>query len=362
MTTVIIGCQWGDEGKGKIVDLLSENADIVVRAQGGANAGHTVVIDGKKFVLHLIPSGILRKKTICVIGNGVVVDPDALNQEISLLKKLGIKLEGRLLISDRAHIVTAEHKERDAKNDQKRIGTTGRGIGPAYADKINRTGIRVGDSNLFKKFSCDTTAFLIDAIKKNKKIIAEGAQGMMLDIDLGTYPYVTSSNTTVGGICTGTGIPPKAISKVIGVAKAYTTRVGAGPFPTEFPEKLGNQIREKGAEFGATTGRSRRCGWFDAVIVKYACQVNGVDEIALTKLDVLDGLAKLKIRVGDKKYIELPGWDQNTVGIKIFEDLPKNARNYIMRIEKLINAKISIISTGADRSDTIFASGQKLSG
>lgn len=353
MVTVIIGTQWGDEGKGKIVDLLSAKADIVVRAQGGANAGHTVVVDGKKYILHLIPSGILHKKATCVIGNGVVIDPDALNQEIALLKKLEVDIDKRLLISDRAHIVTAEHKERDARNDQKRIGTTGRGIGPAYTDKASRIGIRVGDGAFFKKFACDTTTFLINAIRKNKRIIAEGAQGMMLDIDLGTYPYVTSSNTTVAGICTGTGIPPKAISRVIGVAKAYTTRVGNGPFPTEFPEKLGSQIREKGAEFGATTGRPRRCGWFDAVVVKYACEVNGIDEIALTKLDVLDGLARIKVRVGEKRYEELPGWQSDTSGIRSFKKLPVNAQRYIRHIEQLIGVPITLISVGAERNQTI---------
>ena len=350
---VILGAQWGDEGKGKIVDLLSARADIVVRAQGGANAGHTIVVDGKKLVFHLIPSGILHKKIICVIGNGVVIDPDVLKEEMDSLEKIGINIKNRFYISDRAHVVTPEHKERDAMNYQGRIGTTGRGIGPAYMDKVGRVGTRMGDTGMFKEFIRDTTVFLLDAIKKKKKIIAEGAQGMMLDIDLGTYPFVTSSNTTAGGVCTGTGIPPKAISRVIGVAKAYTTRVGAGPFPTELPEAEGNALRDRGKEFGATTGRTRRCGWFDAVIVKYACEVNGIDSIALTKLDVLDDLEKIKIRVGDEKYIEMLGWQTDTSSIRSFKKLPLNAQRYILKLEKLIGVPITLISVGAERNQTI---------
>ncbi|MEK7615804.1 MAG: adenylosuccinate synthetase [Patescibacteria group bacterium] len=369
MVTVIIGAQWGDEGKGKVVDLLSAKADIVVRVQGGANAGHTIVVDGKKHILHLIPSGILHKKVICVIGNGVVIDPEVLEEEIELIKKLGLDVDKRLLISDRAHIVSAEHKERDVRDSQKKIGTTGRGIGPAYMDKVGRTGLRTVDfikkDKRFGKYVTDTSAYLNKNLKK--RIIMEGAQGAMLDVDFGTYPYVTSSNTMAGAASTGSGIGPTKIDKVIGIVKAYTTRVGNGPLPTEFPDELGEQIRQKGNEFGATTGRPRRCGWFDAVVVRYACQVSGVDECVLMKLDVLDDLETIRICTKYKDYdsfpadfseiepiyIDVPGWQSDTSKIKKFEKLPKQAQAYIKRLETLIGVPIKLISVGAERNQTI---------
>jgi len=382
MVQIIIGAQWGDEGKGKIVDLMSQNADIVVRVQGGANAGHTIIVDGTKFVMHLIPSGILHPKTICVIGHGVVIDPEVLLQEIELLKKAGISVEGRLFVSNRAHIVLPKHKEADKRNEQsasKPIGTTGRGIGPAYSDKVSRVGLRVVDfiktDHRFDGFVADTSAFLNQAIRDKKNIIIEGAQGALLDIDLGTYPYVTSSNTTSGGACTGSGIGPTKIDEVIGIAKAYTTRVGEGPFPTELLDEQGNQLRERGKEFGATTGRPRRCGWFDAFVVRYACEVNGVDEIVMTKLDVLDNFKTIKICTGYEYngkqlasfpadieiltkvmpvYEELPGWQTNTAGITDFEKLPTQAKRYLQRIEELIGVKIGMISVGAERNQTIW--------
>ncbi|MEK7583290.1 MAG: adenylosuccinate synthetase [Patescibacteria group bacterium] len=377
MVKVIIGCQWGDEGKGKVVDLMSQDADVVVRVQGGANAGHTIVAGDQKFVLHLIPSGILNPKTVCVIGNGVVIDPDALSEELELLKKLGVDVTGRLLISNRAHIVTVEHKQQDQKNEQsasRKIGTTGRGIGPAYRDKVSRVGVRVVDfmkkDHRFDAFIADTGAYLNQAIRDKKKIIMEGAQGALLDVDHGTYPYVTSSNTTAGGASTGSGIGPTKIDHVIGIAKAYTTRVGEGPLPTELPEAEGNALREKGHEFGATTGRPRRCGWFDAVVVRYACDINGIDELVITKLDVLDYLPVIKICVGykDQKYFpadidmlaaaepvyeDLPGWQTSTTSVRRFEDLPAAAQAYIQRMETLIGVPVKLISVGAERNQTI---------
>lgn len=374
MTTVIIGCQWGDEGKGKVVDLMSAEADIVVRVQGGANAGHTIVVNEQKHILHLIPSGILHKKVICVIGNGVVIDPDVLQEEIEVLQKLGISVRGRLLISDRAHIVTAEHKQRDIRDSQKKIGTTGRGIGPAYMDKVGRTGLRMVDfvktDKRFAGYVTDTSPYLNEAIKKNKKIIMEGAQGAMLDVDFGTYPFVTSSNTMAGAASTGSGIGPTKIDKVVGIVKAYTTRVGNGPLPTEFPAELGEQIRQKGNEFGATTGRPRRCGWFDAVVVRYACQVSGVDSCVLMKLDVLDDLDTIKICTGYQGlksfpadldlltkatpiYEEMPGWQTDISKIRSFKNLPRNAQLYIKKLESLIGVSIKIISVGPERTQTI---------
>ena len=384
MVTVILGAQWGDEGKGKVVDLMSQDADIVVRVQGGANAGHTIIVEDKKFVLHLIPSGILNPKTICVIGNGVVIDPTALTEEIELLQKLGVDFTGspngeasRLLISNRAHIVTPEHKEQDQAAEQhavRKIGTTGRGIGPAYRDKVSRIGLRMVDfmkeDHRFDAYVTDTSAYLNQAIRDGKKIIMEGAQGALLDIDHGTYPYVTSSNTTAGGASTGSGIGPTKIDSVIGIAKAYTTRVGSGPLPTELPEDVGNAIRDKGKEFGATTGRPRRCGWFDAVVVRYACDISGISELVVTKLDVLDNLPKIKICVGYKNqkyfpadidvltgvepiYEDMPGWQTTTTGVKRFEDLPRQAQAYIQRIEELICIPVKLISVGAERSQTI---------
>lgn len=339
---IVVGSQWGDEGKGKIVDLISQDADIVARYQGGANAGHTIVINGKQYILHLIPSGILHPNCICVIGNGVVIDPIALKNEIKMLEDNGINVHGRLFISHKAHLIMPYHKlldqvrEKDAKSYA--IGTTGRGIGPAYFDKATRSGIRIVDlldkkgfeqklrNNLEEKYNIlhkiygfekinvdelmeeylsfdaeiddlitDTTLLLNNAIAEGKKIIAEGAQGALLDLDHGTYPYVTSSNPTSGGACTGLGIPPTAISKVIGIVKAYTTRVGNGPFPTELKDQTGERLRQIGAEYGATTGRPRRCGWLDLVALKYSVMINGITEIAITKLDVLDAFDEIKV-------------------------------------------------------------------
>lgn len=415
---VIIGAQWGDEGKGKVIDIYAGNADLIARYQGGNNAGHTVVIDGDSFILHLIPSGILHKGKICVIGNGVVVDPKALLEEIQMLESKGIKVDSRLFISEDAHVIFPYHKKLDELREakKKKIGTTKKGIGPCYADKVARLGIRFVDllndevfrdklqNNLdeknailskiynvdgfsfdelhkeyteytkrLKKYICDTAVMLNDAIKAKKRVLFEGAQGTLLDVDHGTYPYVTSSNSTAGGASTGTGVGPSKIDKVIGVVKAYTTRVGEGPFPTEFQEGLMNKIREKGKEFGATTGRPRRCGWFDSVIVKHAIMVNGIDEIVVTKLDVLDCLDSLKICTAYKfegklyknfpsdlkvlsncepVYEELPGWKTDTTGVTSYSRLPKNAKKYLKTMQKILNTKIALISVGSDRRQT----------
>ncbi|MBN3039315.1 MAG: adenylosuccinate synthase [Candidatus Omnitrophica bacterium] len=419
--TVLVGTQWGDEGKGKIIDVLSRKADIIVRFQGGNNAGHTVVVDNQKFILHLIPSGVLNRGKTCIIGNGVVVDPQVLLEEIENLEKRGIDIGNNLKISDQAHLIFPYHKIidklRESRKTRQKIGTTGRGIGPCYADKVNRCGIRLADlldKEVFKKklklalieknemfrkiyrhqgfsfadihrqylayaekiakYSFDCAEFLYSAIKKRKNILFEGAQGTVLDVDFGTYPFVTSSNTTAGGACIGTGVAPTDIDKIIGVAKAYTTRVGSGPFPTQFSRKLLEEIRHKGNEFGATTGRPRRCGWFDAVVVRRAVTVNRLDEIALTKLDVLDGLKKIKICTAynykGKKYTvfppnikvlegcqpvyeEHPGWPNATSSITKFKNLPTNARRYIERLEALLNVKISMISVGSEREQII---------
>ena len=419
--TVIVGAQWGDEGKGKIIDILTENVDIIARYQGGNNAGHTVVTNGKIYILHLIPSGILHKKKVCVIGNGVVVDPAALIEEIEHLNKRGIDVKNRLLVSSQAHIIFPYHKLldelRETKKGKKKIGTTKRGIGPCYADKVNRSGIRmidlldekgfceklkanVADKNLILKkiyghegfdykklcsqylgyakkikgFITDTTLFLNKAIDKKKRVLFEGAQGTLLDIDHGTYPFVTSSNATAGGACTGTGVSPAKIDKVIGVVKAYTTRVGEGPFPTEFDEVLMDKIRKKGKEFGATTGRPRRCGWFDAVITRHSVSVNGISELAVTKLDVLDSLKEIKICTAYKYkgktfkefpadikmvsgcqgvYETHPGWMTETTNIRKYSELPGNAKKYLKRIAELLNSKIKIISVGSRRKETI---------
>ncbi|MGE4357471.1 MAG: adenylosuccinate synthase, partial [Candidatus Omnitrophota bacterium] len=341
---VVVGAQWGDEGKGKIIDYLARDSDVIVRYQGGNNAGHTVVIDNKKFVLHLIPSGILHKNKLCIIGNGVVIDPSALLAEIGELKRNGVEIDSNLVISEQAHVIFPYHKLLDQLREKRRkIGTTGRGIGPCYADKVGRVGIRIIDlldkdifaqklklnleeknelikkvyggkgfsfqeiyseyleyARKIKKYVGNTLLILKEAIKKKKNVLFEGAQGTLLDIDFGTYPYVTASNASVGGVCTGTGVSPKDIDKVIGVAKAYTTRVGEGPFPTEFKSDLMEKIRLRGKEFGATTGRPRRCGWFDAVLVGYSIMVNGIDELAITKLDVLDEMENIKICIGYK--------------------------------------------------------------
>lgn len=419
--TVLIGTQWGDEGKGKIIDILSGQADIIVRFQGGNNAGHTIVVKDEQFILHLIPSGILHQDKICVIGNGVVIDPRVLLQEIEDLKKRGIEVDDNLKVSDQAHLILPYHKIvdklREAKNAAQKIGTTGRGIGPCYADKVNRCGIRVGDlldqevfreklhaalaekNEIFKKiyghngfsfqqiyqeytgyagkiekYTLDCCQFLNNAVREGRNILFEGAQGTALDVDFGTYPYVTSSNATAGGACTGTGVSPVDIDRIIGVAKAYTTRVGSGPFPTEFSPALLEKIRQKGKEFGATTGRPRRCGWFDAVVVRRAVLVNHLAEIAVTKLDVLDGLKTIKICTGynhrGKTYLDFPasnkvldecrpvyeehpGWTEETTGAAVFDELPLNARRYIHRLEELLNVKIGMISVGSERDEII---------
>lgn len=418
-TRVVVGMQWGDEGKGKIVDILTSQADIVARYQGGANAGHTVVVGEQKFILHLIPSGILHPEKVCVIGNGVVIDLEYFFSEIDALKKRGINPEGRIWISESAHLVMPYHKIMEAYEEQKRkdkIGTTLRGIGPAYQDKIARTGIRISDlwdkkifeakvkENLkskqnvlknskeklsaaqivkifsgfktkIKNYVTDTSLFLNQAVKQNKNLLLEGAQGTLLDIDFGTYPFGTSSNTTVGGACTGLGIPPRAIDEVIGVAKAYSTRVGNGPFPTELNNSLGNSLRQKGDEFGATTSRPRRCGWLDLVVLKYATRINGVDKLAVTKLDVLDNLDEIKVCTGYKYkneilqefpqdqnlfekckpvYQTLPGWKTATQSITRIEQLPHNARRYLDYVQENTTAKIFLISTGCRREDTII--------
>ncbi|HCG76524.1 MAG: adenylosuccinate synthase [bacterium (Candidatus Ratteibacteria) CG_4_9_14_3_um_filter_41_21] len=422
MVTVIVGTQWGDEGKGKVIDYLARDCDIVARYQGGANAGHTVIANGKKYIFHLIPSGILYPNKICILGNGLVVDPVALLSEISGLKKRGINLNRRFFVSENAHLTLPYHKLLDQIEDKKRgkgkLGTTGRGIGTTYTDKYARLGIRIVDFlnektfreklrislklknyllkkyyeekiyNLekisgeyqayrkeIKKYVIDTSFYLNQAIKKGKKILAEGAQGTFLDIDFGTYPYVTASNPIAGGACTGLGIGPTKINKVIGIAKAYTTRVGKGPFPTEFKDEFGEKIRKLGNEFGATTGRPRRCGWLDAVLVKQAGIINGLSNLAITKLDVLNSLKKIRIAVGyhyrgrrlnqfpnsfeffsqvKPIYEEMPGWQKDLSGIKRYQDLPGKAKDYLKRIEDLTEVKISLISTGPVRQDTIL--------
>ena len=400
--TIVVGAQWGDEGKGKIIDMLAADADIIIRYQGGNNAGHTVVVGQNEFILHLIPSGILHKGKTCIIGNGVVIDPEALLKEIDMLRGKGIKVDGNLFISEAAHVIFPYHKVIDKRRGAK-IGTTGRGIGPCYVDKMARCGIRMADlvnaetlrrklqANLedskefdFKKiygqyleygrkikgYLTNVPVLLGKAIAKKKRILFEGAQGTLLDIDHGTYPYVTSSNATAGGALTGTGVGPTAIDKVMGVVKAYTTRVGEGPFPTQFEDDLMEKIRSKGKEFGATTGRPRRCGWFDAIIVRHAVIVNGLSEIAVTKLDVLDEMEKIKICTGYKYkgkiyrdfpadidmlsncgliYEELQGWMQDTTGVTKFQDLPKNAKAYLKRLSKLLDVKIGIVSVGSKR-------------
>jgi len=421
-TQVVVGAQWGDEGKGKIIDILAKGVDYVVRYQGGNNAGHTVVKDGGEFVLHLIPSGIFHKKVHCVIGNGVVVDPAALIEEIEGLKKKGVSVDGRLFVSERAHLIFPYHRIYDKLREDKKgfikIGTTGRGIGPSYGDKALRSGIRVidifdpplfreklqksllekneiftkiydvkpfdfdeiydqylGFAKKMKPFVCDTAFLLNEVIRKKKSVLFEGAQGTHLDVDHGTYPFVTSSYVTSGGAAVGSGVPPTEIDKVVGVVKAYTTRVGEGPFPTEFGPDLMDEIRKKGKEFGATTGRPRRCGWFDSVLVKYSCMVNGISEIAVTKIDVMDDLKKIKICVGYKHkgkiyktfpasltvqleaqpiYEEHPGWLSDTSRAKKFSDLPLNAKKYLDRLTKLLSVPITILSVGSHEKQTIF--------
>jgi adenylosuccinate synthase len=420
--TLVLGSQWGDEGKGKIVDILSSSTDIVARYQGGANAGHTVVFEGRQFILHLIPSGILNPKTVCIIGNGVVVDPYALIEEIKLLSNFNISVENRLLISNKSHLILPYHKLLDKASEEcasSSIGTTGRGIGPAYVDKFSRCGIRAIEAlfpehikkHIFNNFQekiklltsvygkhfdekieaivedylkalaqisnfiTDTSYFLNSQIDNNKSILIEGAQGTLLDIDHGTYPFVTSSSPTSGGACSGLGIPPTKINRIIGVAKAYSTRVGNGPFPTELKDQLGEHIRQKGKEFGSTTGRPRRCGWLDLVALKYSVMINGITEIALTKIDVLSELDEIKVctkyKINNSVTMEFPseaflldkvepiyenfnGWRKSLVGIDKIDKLPKEAQDYIAFIQDFLNCKVSFISTSPDRADTII--------
>lgn len=417
---VVVGTQWGDEGKGKIVHLITDRFDIVARYQGGHNAGHTVIIQDDKYILHLIPSGILHPEKVCVIGNGVVVDPVALEKELEMLKDFEVK--DRLFISDRSHLIMPYHRAVEAAEENRlaegRIGTTSRGIGPCYEDKVGRRGIRLGDLSYPELFRAkletnlalkneilihlykaepldaeqiyvsymklapqilplvtDTAEYLNGAIQSGKSILFEGAQGTLLDLDHGTYPYVTSSNATAGGACIGTGVGPGAIDGTIGIAKAYTTRVGEGPFPTELTGQIGEHLRSKGAEFGASTGRPRRCGWFDAVVVRYACLINNLDTLVVTKLDVLDELDEIRICVGYERegkildrfpmqmsvleevtptYETHPGWKTDTSKIQDYQDLPKAARDYLDRISKLIKTDISIISIGPERDETII--------
>ncbi|HCL57661.1 MAG TPA: adenylosuccinate synthase [Spirochaetia bacterium] len=416
--SILIGAQWGDEGKAKIVDYLCRNIDIVVRYQGGANAGHTVVLEGKKFVFHLIPSGILHPDKQCYIGNGVVLDPEQFLKEIEMIEKSGISYHNRLKISALAHVIMPYHKTLDALRETKRknpIGTTGRGIGPCYADKSSRNGLRLIDlysdkldekieanieyyNYLFQNYEnyqpldkekiikdyqyyaeklkpfVDDVAFLVNEnLDQGKNILAEGAQGVGLDIDFGTYPFVTSSNPTAGGAMTGIGVSPLRVDKIYAIMKAYTTRVGEGPFPTELLDETGEYLRKKGHEFGSTTGRPRRCGWFDLVFAKYSVMLNRFTDIVLTKLDVLDGIDKIKVCVGYRTskgeisrfpvsldelyeitpiYQEFDGWE-SVEGAKTMADLPENARKYIDFLEKSLNTSISIISVGPDREETI---------
>jgi len=417
---VVLGTQWGDEGKGKIVDLLTENADAVVRFQGGHNAGHTIVIDGQKTALHLIPSGVMRTGVTCVIGNGVVLSITALLTEMAMLEAKGVPVRERLRVSQGCPLILPIHvaldQAREAKRGEKKIGTTGRGIGPAYEDKVSRRGVRLGDvfqagfkekltevlnyhNFMLKEYygaetvdvdqciaevtaqaqsildiTADTVSLVHEIRERSGNIMFEGAQGSLLDIDHGTYPYVTSSNTTAGGVATGSGVGPLYLDQIMGITKAYTTRVGAGPFPTELFDDNGKYLSEKGQEFGTTTGRARRCGWFDAVLVKHSIRINSINAICLTKLDVLDGLDVVKVCVGYQDeagqavawpasseafdtvtpiYVDLPGWHESTVGAKSLADLPKNAREYIEYIEKAIGARIDIVSTGPDRVETI---------
>jgi adenylosuccinate synthase len=414
----VLGAQWGDEGKGKIVDLLTPNFSVVARYQGGHNAGHTVYVKGQKFVLHLIPSGILHPGVTCIIGNGVVVDPQALFAEVDELARIGIDVDGRVLVSDRAHLILPYHRELDilseARRGERRIGTTSRGIGPAYEDKIARRGVRVCDlltpavleegvrenvkarNRVIKDTTLDwqqvydqllvvgarlapwivdASVYLAQAGAEGRAILFEGAQGTLLDIDHGTYPFVTSSNASIGGVCTGLGVPPRAIGTVLGVVKAYTTRVGEGPLPTELTGEMGQRLRESGQEYGASTGRPRRCGWYDAVAVRFSVRVNGIDALALTKLDVLDGLPSVSICTGyrcgatvlddfpsdlrllgrcEPVYEELPGWTEPTRGVRSFDALPAAARAYIARLEEVTGAPAAIVSTGSDRDETII--------
>ncbi|MBI3306437.1 MAG: adenylosuccinate synthase [Candidatus Omnitrophica bacterium] len=423
MNRILIGAQWGDEGKGKIIDLLTAKSDIVVRYQGGNNAGHTVKFDSETCVLHLIPSGILHAGKICVIGGGVVLDPEAFFEEVRALEKRNIRVRGRLFVSDQAHMIFPYHKlldrlKEESASEKDMIGTTKKGIGPCYADKMARLGIRVADlkyldyfaqrlesvlkernetlrkiynhpglsfKEIFSKFkkyrkellefAIDTPRYLYDATKRGKSVLFEGAQGTLLDVDHGTYPFVTSSNASVGGAITGSGVSPTVIDRVIGVVKAYTTRVGEGPFPSQFPPRLLKHIQTKGEEFGATTGRPRRCGWFDAVIARHSVRINGLDEMAIMKLDILSGLSEIKIatayRIGGKirkdyphstyefshaqpVYETMKGWKEDLSGVKRWKDFPLNAQKYLKRIETILETPIKIISVGSKRAQTVF--------
>ena len=419
-TAMVLGTQWGDEGKGKIVDYLAQKADVVIRSQGGNNAGHTVVADGQSFALRLLPSGILFSEKTCIIGNGVVVNPEVLLEEIDGMVKKGVTIS-KLEISTRAHVIMPYHIRIDEEDEKLRgndkIGTTKNGIGPCYADKINRVGIRIGDlmdrdvfyqklktnlelknrlfatyyncegfdfEEIFTKYTAlaerirpyvkDTEYSANQYIKEGKKVLFEGAQATMLDLDHGTYPFVTSSNPTAGGACVGSGVGPRMMSNIIGVVKAYTTRVGAGPFPAEQSNKIGEYLRETGHEFGTVTGRSRRCGWFDSVVVRYAAMLNSLDYLAITRLDILDGLDTINICKGymykgielkeypeslnilqdvEPVYEELPGWKTDISGCKSYDELPENARYYVERISQLVGVPLGIVSVGPDRSQTI---------
>jgi len=418
---VVVGSQWGDEGKGKIVDLLAKDADVIVRYQGGSNAGHTVITDKGTFIFHLIPSGVLYRGKVCVLGNGVAIDPGGLIGELDGLKKNGIAVGKRFLICQRAHVIMPYHKAIDKAAEQakgvRRIGTTGRGIGPAYVDKMARVGIRMGDllnpeilkkkikenlveinaflqriyhakgftvEAIFKEYQAygerlrpyivDVPLLLDRAFASGKQVLFEGAQGTHLDVDFGTYPYVTSSSSCSGGACTGSGVGPTNISAVLGVTKAYTTRVGGGPFPTELDDAMGAQLMKRGNEYGATTGRARRCGWLDAVLLRYAVRVNGLTSLAMTKLDVLDGCQELKICTGyryqGKLYREMPadldvlmncrpvyerwpGWTTDTTGVTSYKALPPAAKKYLGRVKELVSCPIDMISTGSKREETI---------
>ncbi|NNE33726.1 MAG: adenylosuccinate synthase [Rhodothermales bacterium] len=422
--TIVIGSQWGDEGKGKIVDMLSGRVDVVARYQGGANAGHTICFDDKTFVLHLVPSGVFHEGVSCVIGNGVVIDPVALMEEIRTIRELGFDVDGRLLISHNAHLIMPYHKRieeaRERARDAGAIGTTGRGIGPSYVDKFARTGIRVVDlldrdvlrkkltasieeknailksvygaeeldvdaiideyvefDKLIDPFVTDTTEYLCSAHAEGKRILAEGAQGSLLDVDFGTYPYVTSSHPTAGGCCTGLGVPPTSVDSVIGIVKAYSTRVGNGPFPTELEDEVGDQLRATGHEFGATTGRPRRCGWIDLVALKYASMINGFTELCITKLDVLSGVEELNVCTAyryngklsnrfpseahtlaqvEPVYETLPGWTEDITDAGSIDELPKAAVDYLRFVSEYLGVPIDTVSTGPKRIQTIVSS------
>ena len=419
--TCVIGLQWGDEGKGKIIDILAKDYDIIVRYQGGGNAGHTLIIGGEKYIFHLIPSGILHQDKKCVIGNGIVFDPKLFLDEIDGLAKKNINVKENLFISDRAHVVFPYHKKLDLLLEKQKgnsmIGTTGRGIGPCYTDKISREGIRVADllhkehfkeklkktveeknrilvklyndepvswediyeeycayADKISPFVCDTVDLMARAINENKKILFEGAQGALLDVDFGTYPFTTSSNSAAGGVSSGIGVSPKQIHNIIGITKAYTTRVGSGPFPTEVDGEQGEHIRKKGGEFGSTTGRPRRCGWFDAVAIQHSVRISGVDSLIVTKLDVLDDQETIRICTGYKNngklhntfpadldilnnceliYEEVSGWCEDTSNVRSVENMPEKAMNYIKIIENIIGVKVKMISVGPERSQII---------